>query len=93
MPSASQRGKREMEKFFQSILKQSVELENWGLGSYTREESSHPFGIEATLTLTLREIRPTGSRTSSPTGEAKGGRGTASGSPPGKQQRGGASRG
>ncbi len=93
MPSASQRGKREVEKFFQSILNQSVKLENWGLGSYIQGESSTPFGEEATLTLTLKQRKPTGSPMSGHGGKAKAGRGAASGSRRGKQQRGGADRG
>ena len=90
MPSASQRGKREVEKFMQSILEQSAKLENWGLGSYTQQVSSFPSGDEVTFALTLRSRKPTGSPTSGPGGKAKAGRGTGSGSQPGKTRRGGA---
>ena len=93
MQSVSQRGKREVEKFIQSILVQSETLENWALGNYTQGVSFSPSGREVTLTLTLWERKPTGSRTSGSGGKAKAGRGTGSGSRPGKGQRGGVDRG
>ena len=93
MPSVSQRGKREVEKFIQSVLVQSERMEHWALGNYTQGVSFSPSGREVTLTLTLLERKPTGSPTSGSGGKAKAGRGAGFGSRPGKGLRGGASRG
>ena len=93
MPSVSQRGKREVEKFIQSVLVQSERMEHWALGNYTQGVSFSPSGREVTLTLTLWERKPTGSPTSGSGGKARAETGADSGSPPGKRQRGGAKHG
>ena len=92
MRYASRHGKREAEKFLQSIVEQSGELKSWVLGSYTLEESSSLLGPRVTLTLSLRPSKPFGWPKPGEFGMPKAERGTASGSRPGKGQRGGASR-
>ena len=90
MRYASQRGKREAEKFLRSIVEQSDKLENWVVGSYTLEENSSLLGSRVTLTLSLRPSKPFGWPKPGEFGMPKAGRGTASGSQPGRRRRGGA---
>ena len=91
MRYVSQRGKAEVDKFLQSIRDQSGKLESGVLGSYTLEESSSLLGPRVTLTLSLRPSKPFGWPKPGEFGMPKAERGTASGSRPGKGQRGGAS--
>ena len=93
MDFVSQPGKREVEKFLQSIVEQSDKLKNWELGNYTLQVSSSRFGNGVTMILSLHPSKPTGSRPSGRGGKAKAGRGAGFGSRPGKGLRGGASRG
>ena len=93
MPSVSQRRKREVASWLQSILMQSASLESWELGSYILTGSCVGSTDEVTLTLSLRPSKPPGSPTSGSGNKAKAETGEDSGSRPGKGRRGGADRG
>ena len=93
MDFVSQPGKREVEKFLQSIVEQSDKLKNWELGNYTLQVSSSRFGNGVTMILSLHPSKPTGSRPSGRGGKAKAETGARSGSPLGRTRRRGASRG
>ncbi len=93
MQSASQRGKREVAIHRQLIRMLLAFLGNEGFGSYTATANCPPSMLVATPTQTTSDSKPTGSPTSGRGGKAKAGRGTPSGSQPGKQPHGGVDRG